>query len=307
MKIAPDIIDALGPELLRNGLKLGSASVEETLARLRQPRPQPDAEHSAVDIEDVLLDGGLRLRICAPRGDPPAGILVNIHGGGWVAGSIENDHARCAAISAAAGCVTVSVGYRLAPEAPFPAAVEDCATALAWVSSRTGEFSVPDGSVAVMGSSAGANLAVAAQLRLAERGDQRLPKRQILLYPMCDSRPDHPSCRENARGFFLSSEDVAWYWDRYADEAARASPFASILRADDLSRLPPGLMITSELDPLRDEGEALAANFRDDGVQLNCVRYIGAIHGFVSLAPDCEATKLAMDQIRREIRMAFSI
>lgn len=309
MKIAPDIVEALGPELLREGLRLREGNVAETLIRIRRPPASVASRDTPlIDVRNVRVGrNGLQVRVYVPIRASPAGIVVNIHGGGWVAGSIENDHARCAAISELSGCVVASVGYRLAPEAPFPAGVEDCAEAITWALSSTESFAVPAGNVAVLGSSAGANLAVAAMLRLAEDHAQDLPKRQILLYPMCDASFAFPSYRENAEGFFLSSRDVAWYWDLYANESDRRSPFASILQAKDFSRLPSGLMITSERDPLRDEGEALASKMRDDSVRLNCIRYLGAIHGFVSLTPKSALTRLALNQVVNEIRETFSI
>ena len=307
MSVASDIVEALGHQLLRDGLQLTSSSPEDALARLRATRfgsrPSMDCD---VRVEDVRIEGDLRLRLYFPKGVAPTGVLVNIHGGGWVAGSIEQDDDRCRALSNLIGCATVSVGYRLAPENPFPAGLHDCVVAIRWAHSQAAQFGAPAGNLALLGASAGANLGFAAQLSIARIAPSDMPKRQILLYPICDSSFDFPSYRENERGYFLTAKDMAWYWDQYLDVADRADPLASILRAPNLIGLPPGLIITSQHDPLRDEGEALAERLNAQGVKVTCVRFLGAIHGFVSLAPESALAQLALENIAHEVRAAFA-
>jgi acetyl esterase len=307
MKLPSDISSSLGTELLREGLRLRSGPVEAVLARIRSDRsgslPPPPP---SMEIRDHVLRENLKVRSYLPLRSVPKGLLINIHGGGWVAGSLDRDDARCRVLSERAGCMTLSIGYRLAPEAPFPAAVEDCEVAIVWAIAQSQCYGVRPKHVAVLGASAGANLAVAALLRIASGRACPMPARQILLYPMCDAGLSFPSYRENARGYFLSSDDVSWYWDRYADTDARCHVLASILRAPDFSKMPPSLLITSEHDPLRDEGEALAQRFQDDGVPTNCLRYLGAVHGFLSLAPKSNLSKSLIDQIVGELLDAFS-
>lgn len=306
-KVASDISAFLGNQLLQEGLRLRFGTVEDALARIRSPIPDTTPASLLLDIRDHTLRDGLTVRSYIPLQHRPSGLLINVHGGGWVAGSIERDNARCCALSERIGCLTISVGYRLAPEAPFPAPVNDCVDAIAWAVEQSRAFRIPTEHVAILGASAGANLAVAGLMRIAAEKQCPMPARQILLYPMCDARPDYPSYRENARGYFLSADDVAWYWDRYADKESRHDPHASILRAKNFSMMPPGLLVSSEFDPLRDEGEALGQRFRDDGVAVKCVRYLGAIHGFLSLTPESRLSELLLNQIVSELLNAFAI
>jgi acetyl esterase len=307
MEIPSDISSLLGTELLREGLRLRSGPVEEVLARIRSdPSGSLPPPPASMGIRDHVLREDLKVRSYRSLQSAPKGLLINIHGGGWVAGSLDRDDARCRVLSERTGCITLSIDYRLAPEAPFPAAVEDCEVAIAWAIAQSKYYGVRPNQVAILGASAGANLAVAALLRIASSQASPMPARQILLYPMCDAGLSFPSYRENARGYFLSSDDVSWYWDRYADTDARRHVLASILRARDFSKMPPSLLITSEHDPLRDEGEALAQRFHEDGVRTNCLRYLGAIHGFLSLAPKSNLSKSLLDQIVSELLDAFS-
>jgi acetyl esterase len=308
MDIPADISSSLGEELLQEGLRMRSGPVDEVLARIRSGSvgslaPPPP---SSMEIKDHAVRDYLRVRSYRPLQGAPKGLLINIHGGGWVAGSVDRDDARCRLLSEKAACLTISIDYRLAPEAPFPAAVDDCAVAIAWAIAQSRLYGILPHQVAVLGASAGANLAVAALLQIAAGRHCPMPALQILLYPMCDAGLSFPSYRENERGNFLSSDDVSWYWDRYADTAARQHSLASILRAPDFSKMPRSLLITCERDPLRDEGEALAQRFSEDGVSVNCLRYLGAIHGFLSLAPNSHMSKIALKQIVSEILDAFA-
>jgi acetyl esterase len=299
--IDPDITAALDATLLRDGFRLTDRSLDDALALLRargagaQPPPPP-----GLHIEDGQIGAGhdIPIRIYTPRERRPRGVIVNIHGGGWVAGSIDGDDPRCRIIAEQAGCVLVSVGYRLAPEHPFPRGLEDCAAALAWAHDNAEALGAPARKVAVIGFSAGANLAAAAMLKLAVIDGSRLPAFHILLYPICDVSLAFPSYSENAAGYFLTRRDMIWYWEQYMGAADGSAPLASILRAANLAQLPPGLIVTSEYDPLRDEGEAFADRLNALGVPTERIRYPGAIHGFVSLAPQ---SRLTADALRKMI------
>ena len=249
-----------------------------------------------LDIEDRLI-GAVPVRLYRPTAGPARGVVVNVHGGGWVAGSIDGDDARCRIIAERARCVVASVGYRLAPEHPFPLGVEDCTVAIAWACRDGTALTAPAGKVAVLGASAGANMAAAAMLRLAMTDRDCRPVFQILFYPICDASMDWPSYAENGTGYFLTRRDMVWYWDRYMGGEDPTTPLASILRSDDLAALPPGLVVTAQYDPLRDEGEAFAEKLNAAGVPTECVRYPGAIHGFVSLAPESALTAMALDKV----------
>ena len=203
-------------------------------------------------------DGPLGVRIYAPDAAAPLPVLVYFHGGGWVLGNLDTSDAQCRSLTNAIGCVTVSVDYRLAPEARFPAAVEDCYAATRWVADNASELGCDSKRVAVGGTSAGANLAAVVPLMARDRGHPSLAY-QVLVYPITDGSMDTSSYRENAEGYFLTAGAMAWFWKHYInDDRDRSHPYAAPLNAADLSGLPPALVITAEYDPLRDEGEAYA-------------------------------------------------
>ena len=306
--IAPDIVAALDPERLRNGFSLAALSTADAVALLRgPPRVMPPAPED-LTIEDDLIDGtpAVPIRIYRPISSAIPGVVLNVHGGGWVAGSIDGDDARCRLIAAKTGCTVVSVGYRLAPEDPFPAGLDDCAAAIEWCWREAASLGAPADKLAVIGASAGGNIAIAAMLKLAATGSECRPVFHIQFYPICDCAMDTPSYGENGSGCFLTAPDMAWYWQAYMGGADPATPLASILRSPDLARLPPGLIVTSQYDPLRDEGEALAARISEAGVPTECLRYDGAIHGILTLAPQSALSGMALDKAAASLAKAFA-
>jgi acetyl esterase len=178
--------------------------------------------------------------------------------------------------------------------------------AIEWSSREAGSLGAPAGKLAVIGASAGGNIAVAAMLKLAAAGSSCRPLFHIQFYPICDCAMDTASYRENAGGYFLTAPDLAWYWDAYMAGADPAVPLASILRSPDLAKLPPGLIVTSQYDPLRDEGEALAARINQAGVPTECLRYDGAIHGILTLAPQSALSAQALDKVATTLAKAFA-
>ncbi len=305
--VAADIVAALDPERLRGGFGLAAYRTADAVALLRgPPRVMPPAP-AGLSIEDLAIDGAppVPIRIYRPAG-AIAGIVLNVHGGGWVAGSIDGDDARCRIIAAQTGCTVVSVGYRLAPEDPFPAGVDDCAAAIEWCCRKATMLGAPAGKLAVIGASAGGNIAIAAMLKLAASGSGCRPTVHIQFYPICDCAMDTPSYRENGSGYFLTAPDMAWYWDAYMGGGNPATPLASILRSPDLAQLPPGLIVTSQYDVLRDEGEALAARINQAGVATECLRYEGAIHGILTLAPQSAVSAAALDKVATVLAKAFA-
>src|SRR5581483_3719120 len=213
------------------------------------------------------LDPGFRRR----HPDP------HLHGGGWVLGSLETHDALCRSLARAVPAVVVAVDYRLAPEHKFPAAAEDAYAAPAW------EIGADARRVAVGGDSAGGNLAAVVSLMARDRGGPRLAH-QLLVYPATDAGLEHASMRENADGYWLTRDMMAWFWNLYLGGARDGgSPLASPLRAQDLRGLPPATVITAEFDPLRDEGEAYAARLRAAGVPVDLRRWDGMIHGFFAM------------------------
>jgi acetyl esterase len=230
--------------------------------------------------------GEIPVRIYTPSGSGPFGALVYFHGGGWVIGNIETHDATCRQLAAGAGCVIVSVDYRLAPEHKFPAGPEDCYAATRWVADNARSLNVDASRLAVGGDSAGGNLAAVVALMARDRGGPTLVF-QLLVYPATDCADDTPSHREFAavsKDYILSRADMEWFWGYYLGPNDRTNPIACPALAKSLANLPPALVITAEVDPLRDEGEAYAEALRRAGVKVKVKRYDGVCHGFFSMA-----------------------
>jgi len=224
--------------------------------------------------------GELPVRVYTPEGEPPFPIVVWFHGGGWVVGSLDTYDPLCRALAAAVPAVVVSVGYRLAPEHPWPAAVEDAYAATLWASRNAAELGGAQHRLAVAGDSAGGNLAAVVALGARDRGGPAIAF-QLLVYPALDAAGDTGSWRDHADGFHLTAAGMRWYWDRYLDGADGTAADASPLRAAFLGGLPPALVIVAEHDVLRDEGEAYAARLAKAGVAATATRYPGMVHGFL--------------------------
>jgi acetyl esterase len=225
--------------------------------------------------------GSLGLRIYTPLGHGPFPLMVFFHGSGFVVCSLDTHDGMCRNLCAGSGCVVVSVDYRLAPEAKFPAAPDDCLAATRWAVANAAALGADPGQVFVAGDSAGANLATVTALRIRDEGGPHLLG-QLLIYPVTDHYdPGTPSMTENAEGYGLTRAGMIWFWDHYlADRRDAANPHASPLQARDLSGLPPALVVTAEYDPLRDEGEYYADRLRRAGVATEMKRWDGVNHGF---------------------------
>jgi acetyl esterase len=223
--------------------------------------------------------GELPVRVYTPEGEPPFPIVVWFHGGGWVVGTLDTYDPLCRALAAAVPAVVVSVGYRLAPEHPWPAAVEDAYAATLWASRNAAGLGGAQDRLAVAGDSAGGNLAAVVALGARDRGGPAIAF-QLLVYPALDAAGGTASWRDHAEGFHLTAAGMRWYWDHYLGGADGRAPDASPLRAAFLSGLPPALVIVAEHDVLRDEGEAYAARLAGAGVAATATRYPGMVHGF---------------------------
>jgi acetyl esterase len=223
------------------------------------------------------------------------GAIAYFHGGGWVVGNLDSHDASCRMIAALTGCVVVAVGYRLAPEHPFPAAVEDCLAAYAWVQRNHVDLGTVPGIVGVMGDSAGGNLAavVAQETRPGRRSasdDVPPPVAQCLVYPALDARFVTESFRVMGDRFFLTGEGMEAYRSHYLPDPAdyedvRASP----ILCEDLDDLAPAVVVTAGFDPLRDEGAAYAGALAGAGVAVEYRCYDDMVHGFfgMGVVPDC--------------------
>jgi acetyl esterase len=292
------------------GQPLSSLSVEDSRqAVIAFPQLGGDPERVA-QVEDRDLPGpggGIPVRIYTPEGSGPFPVLVFFHGGGWVVCDIDTHDPVCRSLARAAECIVVSVDYRLAPEHKFPAAADDCYAATQWVMNNATLINGDPDRVAVGGDSAGGNLAAVVALMARDRGGPPLVF-QLLVYPVTDYYTvGTPSYQENADGYFLTRDDMVWFWNHYLNgEADAANPYACPLRAASLAGLPSALVITAEFDPLRDEGEMYAARLRESGVAAALVRYDGMIHGFFSMAGVLEQGRNALALAAAQLRSAFS-
>lgn len=253
------------------------AATRERVLRAALP-PLPVA---GVEERTIPGPGGpLRVRVYSPGGRTPLPALVYLHGGGWVICDLDTHDNQCRALAGAAGCVVVSVDYRLAPEHPWPAALDDADTAHAWTLGEAAGLGVDPARVGIGGDSAGGNLAAALCLRRRDAGGPP-PAVQVLLYPPLDHRFDTASYRDNGE-YLLSRDDMEWFWAHYLGDRGRGDhPLVSPLRAGDLAGLPAALVVTAEYDVLRDEAETYAERLRAAGVPVILRRYEGMIHGFL--------------------------
>jgi len=251
-------------------------------------------------------EGAIPVRIYTPAGTGPFPVLVFFHGGGWVLCNLDTHDPVCRSLANGARCIVVSVDYRLAPEHKFPAAPHDCYAATQWVINNATLINGDPARVAVGGDSAGGNLAAVVALMARDRREPA-PIFQLLVYPVTDHyKPGTPSHHENAEGYFLTGDDMVWFWNHYLNSDADANnPYACPLRAASLAGLPPALVITAEFDPLRDEGETYAARLRESGVAAELLRYDGMIHGFISMGGVLEQGRDALELAAARLRSAF--
>ena len=246
-------------------------------------------------VEDRTL-GGVATRIYDPGGPSPKPAIVFLHGGGWVLGDLDTIDPVCRRLAVGSGCLVVSVDYRLAPEARFPAAVEDGFAATRAVAEEAEALGIDPARIAIGGDSSGGNLAASAALMARDRGGPPLAF-QLLLYPALDPTGASPSYGEFAEGYGLTAVRMRWFWDQYLARPEDARhPYAAPARAEDLSGLPPALILAAECDVLRDEAEAYAARLRDQGVAVELRRSAGLIHGFAHLAGLLDAGGRALDE-----------
>ena len=239
-------------------------------------------------VEDGEL-AGVPVRLYTPL-EPTGGTISYFHGGGWVVGSIDSFDTACRALANASGATVASVGYRLAPEHPFPAALEDCVAVTR----------VLEGPVAVAGDSAGGNLAVGVARRLRDQADA-----MALIYPVTDAGLNTPSMRDFKERYGLTAAGLQRYWNLYLDGADGFQPDVSPLRADDLAGLPPTYVLTAEFDVLRDEGEAFVGKLREAGVDVEHQRFEGTIHGFWRWMKATPKTREAIDTVGAWLRGAL--
>ncbi len=285
-------------------LEAGTAPAEPDVAAMRadaRSNPHRGAGPDMASVEDSAV-GEIPIRVYRPAdGVLPA--LVYFHGGGWTIGDLLSADPMCRRLAAEAGCAVVSVDYRLAPEHPFPAAIEDSFAVTADVVRRAADYGVHPRAVAVAGDSAGGGLA-AVTARLAR--DEGLDlAHQLLMCPNTDSGLDTPSFTEFGEGYGLSATGMAWFFGHYIGLADRFDPRIAPLRAGDLSGMAPATIITAEYDILRDEGEAYAVALEAAGTPAEGRRFDGMIHNFVTLPEQFDDAAEARAWAVTRLRQAF--
>jgi acetyl esterase len=298
MALDPTLKTVLDGLAAAGGPALGTQSVAETRAAFdNMPLPRKQIELSSIESRRIPGPAGeLPVRIYHPHGAGVKPVLVYFHGGGWVIGTLDSYDATCRELAQGADCVVVSVDYRLAPEHRYPAAPEDCYAALKWVTANAASLGVDARRLAVGGDSAGGNLSAVVSQMARDKGGPAI-RFQLLIYPVTDADFTRRSYVDNAEGYLLTTASMHWFWDHYApSKPQRAEPYASPIRAADLSGLPPAWVCTAEFDPLRDEGEAYAKRLQQAGVSTTLTRFDGLIHGFVSMGLVAPKAQAAVDE-----------
>ncbi len=255
------------------------------------------------DVSDSSADG-VPVRIYKPELHGGNGINVYYHGGGWVIGDLDSHDEVCRQLAAQSGAVVVSVDYRLAPEAVFPAAVDDSWTALRWVDANRGLLTGDDAAtIVVSGDSAGANLAAVMALMARDAGLEL--GAQLLVYPSVDMMGNFPSLAENGEGYVLTAATMDWFRGHYLASEIDAEDWrASPLLAESFEGVAQALIITAEYDPLRDQGPAYAAALEAAGVEVTLTNYEGMVHIFFQLGPIVPRGAEAVTQVANAIRTA---
>lgn len=283
---------ALHPKMkffLENVLPVYPEGYQVTIDDIRARTSVMNAEGESVyKVEDWTIEGPeslLPIRIYTPSEEKPLPIIVFFHGGGFVYGDLNTHDAVCRALANASNHIVVAVDYRLAPEHPFPAAPNDCYAAAKWVYEHAEELNGDASRLSLAGDSAGGNLSAVVSLMAKEKGGLEIAK-QILIYPSTDikSSGKYASYEENGEGYFLTTETMGLFGRAYIQDASfRNHPYTAPMLAEDLSGLPPTMIITAEFDPLRDEGEEFGEKLQQAGVEVDVHRENGLIHGFFNL------------------------
>jgi len=290
------------PPIDRMSLSEARRQYRDVRAALRPPAPD------LFEVRDLVAGvtaGAIALRLYRPaEGVLPA--LVYFHGGGWVVGDLETHDVVCRQIAMQAHAVVIAVDYRLAPEHPFPAAVEDAWSATTWIAAHAAELGIDPKRLAVGGDSAGGGLAAVVALMARDSSKLRLTL-QVLVYPVTDLRAESASYSNYAEGYFLTRAAMQWYIAQYAPtpqaiEDWRASP----LRAPWVHGVAPALIIAAELDPLFDEGETYARRLQGARVPVEYHRLDGMIHGFLTMGGRIDAANHAIATIAAALRKAFT-
>jgi acetyl esterase len=283
------ILDTLGSSGLLPLTRGDAAQTRAHYLTLSLSRRGPGfVPEQVASVADLRSPGGVPVRVFEPA-SPGGCTLIYLHGGGWVVGNVETHDPLCRRVANETGARVVSVDYRLAPEHPFPAALDDAEEVLNWLLAQD-----PGRPVGVAGDSAGASLAAGLAIRAR---DQQIPlAAQLLLYPATDPAMTSVSIAENGEGYFLTGHDMEWFYQQYLPDGTASAAEADLTRAD-VAGVAPAIVATAEFDPLRDEGAAYAARLRDAGVPAEYVPGPGLIHGFAGFLGVVDAAEASLGTI----------
>jgi len=255
-------------------------------------------------VSDADADG-VPVRVYRPEASSASAVVVYLHGAGWVTGTLDTYDTLCRTLAARSGAVVVSAGYRLAPEHPYPAQVDDAWTALRWASAHAVELGGDPAGLVVAGDSAGGALAAVSARRARDQG-LRIGG-QVLIYPILDATMSQPSILDNAEGYYLTRADLRWYWAQYLPAGcAPTDPDVSAFHTPDLAGLAPALVLTAGFDPLRDEGDVYADRLEGAGVPVQRLSFPGQIHGFVRCTAQIPEALEALSAIGEFLRATTS-
>ena len=279
--------------------RVNTVSSAAKARQIAKQMPQAGEVEPVGGVEDRSIpgpEGDIPVRVYRPATEGPYPGIVYFHGGGFVICDLDSHDGACRRLVNAIDAVVVSVDYRLAPEHRWPAAADDAAAALQWVADHADELGIDPSRLAVAGDSAGGNLSAVAALMARDQGGPRLAF-QLLVYPVIDlsaTRAEHASQRENAEGYFLTTAQMEWYREQYLVEDAHGEePYASPIKAPTLTGVAPACVVTAEMDPLRDEGEAYARALEAAGVPVTLYRAPGMFHGFFNMDAVLDGSKVA--------------
>jgi acetyl esterase len=284
------MIDAIFPAGGPDRNVLGAAGYRKALQETRVPDPF----YPLARIEDVKVAGAtgpIGARLYASSHEKGLPCILYIHGGGWVICDLDSHDLLARALAKESGCAVLSIDYRLAPEHPFPAGLQDCRAALLWLRDHGASLGLDGSRIAVAGDSAGGNLAAALCLLMRDE-DPKLIRHQGLIYPVADNNFDRPSYLDYADDYGLTRDEMIWFWRHYLARPEDADhPHVSILRAPDLGNLPPATVTSAEFDVLRDEGEGYAERLRAAGNRVALHRVPNTCHGYahlITLVPEAD-------------------
>lgn len=304
MPIDPDLLAALQARAAAHVVPTDLPGMRAGFAAAGAGLPRP----TTADAEDLSVSGpsgDIRVRLYRIRDQVAGPLLIFLHGGGWMFGDLDSHDAACRHLVEQGRCAVAAVAYRLAPEHPFPAGLQDCTAAAEWLLDNARALGVDPGRVAIGGESAGANLAAVLARKLAGREGPR-PMLQLLVHPPVDFRFEKPSITEVlAPGLTLDSLKMV-RGAYLPNEADIFNPDASPALANNLGSLPPAFVLTVEIDPLRDEGEAYALQLAAAGVETTLVRIPGLVHGFMFESTDIAIIGAAYARIGQWLRGAFA-